>query len=156
MVHRHFGGVPSMLAGNKPDRGNGTGWMIAPGLLITNHHVINGRGPFEPAATEQDFQLQGAATVAIFDFFASGSEPVSSTSVGCVAADKSLDFALLRLPDDAPGRPPLPLRTSAILKSMEQALRERVNVLQHPEGEPMRLGFRTISSSPAPTSGSAT
>ena len=117
MVHRHFEGVPAMLATGGPRQRDG--WMIAPRLLITNHHVINGRGPFEPPASEQDFQLQGTATEVIFDFFAAESAQVIAKSVGCVASDKTLDFALLRLPDDAPNRPPLPLRTSAILKPMD-------------------------------------
>ena len=43
LVHRHFNGVPSMLADSRADLGKGTGWMLAPRLLITNHHVINAR-----------------------------------------------------------------------------------------------------------------
>jgi endonuclease G, mitochondrial len=39
-------------------------------------------------------------------------------------------------------RPPLRLRSNAITKPAERALQERVNVLQHPDGNPMRLGFR--------------
>jgi len=142
MVHRHFDGRPSMLAGDKPDRGDGTGWLIAPRLLITNHHVVNARGPFEPPATEADFARQGAATELVFDFFAPDSTTTSTSSVGCLAADKDLDFALLRLPDTAPDRPPLPLRSNAVLKPRDRALKERINVLQHPNGESMRLGFR--------------
>src|SRR5262249_10531744 len=34
------------------------------------------------------------------------------------------------------------LRTNPIAKPKDRALRERVNVLQHPNGDPMRLGFR--------------
>ena len=142
LVHRHFDGQPSMLAGNAPDVGSGTGWLIAPRLVITNHHVVNGRGPLEPPASDQDFALQGKATTVQFDYFRADVPPVSSVSLACVATDRTLDFALLRLPDDAPDRPALPLRTVAILKPQDRALQERINVLQHPDGEPMRLGFR--------------
>lgn len=142
LVHRHVGGVPLML-GNKPQLGNGTGWLVAPRLLMTNHHVVDARlPPFEPPATAQDFALQGAATTVIFDFFTDGAAGTRTAATGCVASDAGLDYALLRLPDDAPDRPPLPLRTTPIIKPTEQALRDRINVLQHPDGKPMRLGFR--------------
>ena len=141
-VHRYFDGFPSMLPGDQPDRGNGTGWLLAPGLLITNHHVINAREPSEPAASEQDFDLQGAAVEAVFDDFGPGATPVSVFPTGCVAADSTLDFALLRLPPDVEPRQPLRLRSSPVLKPADRALRERINVLQHPGGKPMRLGFR--------------
>ena len=142
MVHRHFGGAPSFVAGNRPDVALGTGWLVAPRLLVTNHHVVNARAPIEPPASAADFALQGAATTLLFDFFGSGSAPVTVGSVGCLASDATLDYALLRLPDDAPARVPLRLRSHPILKPQDRALGERVNVLQHPNGDPMRLGFR--------------
>src|SRR4051794_22721028 len=40
-------------------RASGTGWMIAPGLLMTTHHVIEARDPrFEAPAGESDFRAQ--------------------------------------------------------------------------------------------------
>jgi len=143
LVHRHFNGTPSMLAGNRPDLGKGTGWMLAPRLLVTNHHVVNARIPrLEPPASPQDFELQGRSILVQFDFHKASSVIAATRSVACVANDRTLDFALLRLPDDAPDRPPLRLRPTPITKPQERALQERVNVLQHPNGDPMRLGFR--------------
>lgn len=142
LVHRYFDGIPSMLAGNEPDFGQGTGWMLAPRLLITNFHVVNARLPLEQPASADDFRLQGAATQVQFDFYKTGSAVQETRSAGCVASDSRLDYALLRLPADGPDRPPLRLRTSYITKPKDRALRERVNVLQHPNGYPMRLGFR--------------
>lgn len=141
-VHRHFEGQPSMLPGNQPELGRGTGWLVASRLLITNHHVVAARVPLEPAASEQDFALQGQHTEVIFDFFAADSALIRTAATGCVAADRELDFALLRLPEGAPDRPPLRLRTSAMLKPKDRALAERVNVLQYPGHGPMRLAFR--------------
>jgi hypothetical protein len=60
-----------------------------------------------------------------------------------LASDKTLDFALLRLPAALGARRPMRLRRNRIAKTKAQALGIRVNVLQHPEGKPMRLGFRT-------------
>ncbi|WP_436497351.1 trypsin-like peptidase domain-containing protein [Actinokineospora sp. HUAS TT18] len=140
LVHRHFGGVPSTLAGNAPDVGNGTGWLIGPDLLITNFHVINARLPTEGDAGEADFDLQGKATRALFDFYNTDAKIETVAATECLASDKALDYAILRVPSGP--RRPLRLRTSPILKPMERALQERVNVLQHPGGLPMRLGFR--------------
>lgn len=142
LVHRHFDGRPSTIAGGDPDLGKGTGWLIAPGLLVTNHHVVNGRTPREPPASEEDFALQGANTHVQFDFLDEQSPLLLAQAEACVASDEDLDFALLRLAATAPARMPLRLRMQPILKPKERELRERVNVLQHPDGRPMRLGFR--------------
>ncbi|MGH3859077.1 trypsin-like peptidase domain-containing protein [Actinokineospora sp.] len=142
VVHRHFDGVPATLAGNAPDIGHGSGWMIAPTLLITNNHVVNARVGSEPDASAADFDLQGKAIRALFDFYTPDATVHTAVSAGCVAHDKALDYAILRLAPDTSPRPPLRLRTSPILKPKDRALRERVNVLQHPGGNPMRLGFR--------------
>jgi endonuclease G len=142
LVHRHFDRAPSMVAANEPDFGKGTGWMLAPRLLITNFHVINARRPLEPRASSKDFELQGKATHVLFDYHTASSVIEATKSVACVASDSNLDYALLRLPEDAPERPPLRLRTAPITKPKDRALQDRVNVLQHPNGDPMRLGFR--------------
>jgi endonuclease G, mitochondrial len=142
LIHRHFDGNPSMLAGNQPDLGLGTGWLLAPRLLITNFHVVDARLPKEAPASAGDFLLQAAATQALFDFYHDGSQVQATQVVSCVASDPELDYALLRLPEDAPRRPPLRLRASHIAKPKDRALQERVNVLQHRGGDPMRLGFR--------------
>lgn len=142
LVHRHFEGAASFLAGNEPDLGKGAGWLIAPQLVITNHHVVNARMSTEPDASQRDFHLQGANTHVRFDYLAEDSPLVRSQSVSCVASNKALDYALLRLPDDAPTKHALRLRTQFVTKPSERQLRERVNVLQHPDGAPMRLGFR--------------
>jgi endonuclease G len=142
LVPRHFDGVASTLAGNAPDLGNGTGWLIGPDLLVTNHHVVNARVSTEPAANAADFALQAKTTKVLFDFYRPEAEVHTAGVVECVASDRELDYAVLRLAPGGPARTPLRLRTGPILKPMERALRERVNVLQHPGGLPMRLGFR--------------
>ncbi|PSL52074.1 trypsin-like peptidase [Saccharothrix carnea] len=143
VVHRHFDGVPSTVAGGAPEVGDGTAWMIGPRLLITNHHVVNARiGLDAKVASDLDFALQGRTAKVEFDFYRLDSAPHRTRSVECVAADRELDYAILRLADDPPPRPPLRLRPSPLLKPRGRELDERVNVLQHPGGNPMRLGFR--------------
>ncbi|MGW5050046.1 trypsin-like peptidase domain-containing protein [Actinokineospora sp. NPDC004072] len=139
VVRRHFDGVAAERGGY-PDIGVGTGWVIAPGLLITNYHVIAARQVSEPPAAAADFALQGATVEVQFDFYRTDSEVRVARSTGCVAFDEGLDYAVLRLAS-AP-RPPLRLRATHLHKSSSMALHERVNVLQHPDGGPMRLGFR--------------
>lgn len=142
LVHRHFGGTPSTLAGDQPDLVNGTGWVLAPRLLITSFHVVNARLSLEFPAGDVDFELQGAATQVLFDYYETDSPVQATRSAGCVASDQDLDYALLRLPPDAPDRQPLRLRRCSVMKPTDHVLRERVNVLQHPNGDSMRLAFR--------------
>jgi endonuclease G len=104
--------------------------------------VVNARLPHEPAATLADFALQGASAEADFDFH-DDSNAIATVSVSAIeAADPVLDYAVLCLESGAADRPPLRLRTNPLLRPETSALRERVNVLQHPNGDPMRLGFR--------------
>jgi endonuclease G len=51
LVHRHFDGRPSFRSGDEPEVALGTGWLIAPSLIMTNHHVVSARAPMEPAVT---------------------------------------------------------------------------------------------------------
>ncbi len=147
LVQRHEDGEAVFLSGDEPWLINGTGWFIGPNLLVTNHHVINARRSFpveEPDATELDFRMQAESLTVLYDYLRRD-QPSAQTVAGpgaLVAADKALDFAILRLTNPPEARAPLPLRKRIIKKKVEQALGTRVNVLQHPNGDPMRLGFR--------------
>lgn len=147
LVHRHQDGQPEFTIGDTPWLVNGTGWMIGPRLLITNHHVINARDRVfvqESDASEADFRVQAETMRVLYDYH-EVDKPSRTQVTGpgaLIASDKKLDFAILRLPADAEERPPLRLRSHPILKSLTQALGTRVNVIQHPNGDPMRVGFR--------------
>ncbi len=147
LVHRHEDGAAVFDDGDLPRLTNGTGWFVGPDLVITNHHVINARRSPptpEPDASPEDFQLQAEHTEVIFDYLEEAQPSVSArTAAGALlASDKDLDFAILRVPHVDSSRAPLRLRRHTIRKRPEQALGTRVNVLQHPNGNPMRLGFR--------------
>jgi len=141
-VHRHINGQPSYRAGDKKDIGLGTGWIIGHGLLITNHHVIAARARSEPSPSNGDFQLQAEATTVKFDYYSEDSEGTLTETASLLASDNALDYAILGLKEDAPERLPLKLRKSDMIKETGTPLKERVNVIQHPNGDPMRLGFR--------------
>lgn len=146
LVHRHIDGEPEFVAGGEPRLSNATGWIIGPNLLVTNHHVINARLTAfgEPNASAEEFRLQAEHTKVLYDYLELDVDaPTVDTGPGALlASNEALDFAVLRLGDRAPQRKPLRLRERHIRKTMNQALGERVNVLQHPNGDPMRLGFR--------------
>ena len=139
--------VPRYSAGTlvHPVGGVGTGWLIAPGLLLTNHHVIEARERDELQASAADFKRQGEETVLWFDYHREGQvedqavTPVSVAEV--VTSSRELDYALLRLPDNASladrqqiavvrGRPELPRGT-------------RLNIVQCPGGGPLRYAIRS-------------
>jgi len=140
LVPRHFAGHPAFRGENVPDCSAGTGWLIAPDLLITNHHVIVARDPDEPAIDPGDFTLQAGATTVQFDYLDPDTAVSTRQVAQLVVADPALDFALLRVP--GADRPPLRLRQRPMQRDRAAPLRERVNVLQHPNGEAMRIGLR--------------
>lgn len=149
LVHRYEDGEPAVQAGDQPILFNGTGWLVAPGLVMTNFHVINARHRYpveEPNANEIDLRLQAEHTEVLFDYLDKDASPpaVRTEPAALVAFDPTLDFAILRLPAIAPNvdRKSLRQRNFPIRKRPDQALGTRVNVLQHPNGDPMRLGFR--------------
>jgi endonuclease G, mitochondrial len=145
LVPRFFGGTQQVQAG-LPVLGKGTGWLVGPGLLLTNYHVIEARKlqAGETPAVPTDFEKQGLKATAEFDYHHKDALREVWTVQSVVASDRDLDFALLRLlpPNGAMARAPLLLRDAAFIRPRNPRLRERVNVLQHPEGDPLRLGFR--------------
>jgi hypothetical protein len=120
--------------------GFGTGWLVAPGLLLTNYHVIAARDKKknESAATAADLKKQGEHTVAWFDYHEEGRHKgpvVKATKV--VADDALLDFALLRLEDE------LTDRSCMNLADSEPPPRgARLNIVQCPGGGPLRFAIR--------------
>lgn len=117
----------------------GTGWLVSPGLLITNHHVVNARKSEEADASDADFDLQACGTTVEFDYDRQDSVPVRVKIESSVAKDKGLDYALLRLQSD-PQRPSLQLRGQPVVTDATSYL--PVNIIQHPRGSPKRVAFR--------------
>ncbi|MGW1375962.1 trypsin-like peptidase domain-containing protein [Streptomyces sp. NPDC002446] len=121
---------------------SGTGWMIAPDLLITNHHVVNARagtGTGRPVADSEDLHLQARHTTARFDFDTDEVETEEATVSELVAADAGLDYAVLRL-TDGPGRPVLKLAERPLVVARGDYV--AVNIIQHPGGRPKRVALR--------------
>ncbi|MBT2443122.1 trypsin-like peptidase domain-containing protein [Streptomyces sp. ISL-36] len=121
----------------------GTGWLIAPGLLITNHHVVNARtrSPgVRPRVAEDDLQLQVRNSRSRFDYGADEAETEEVTAGALVAWDEALDYAILRLSAEAPPRPVLLVATTPLLANGAEPV--AVNIIQHPGGQPKRVALR--------------
>ncbi len=149
-VPRHDGGRARLL-GHDPDLYLGSGWLIAPGLLVTNQHVVKARPDHEQPA-EEDLELQVSHAKARFDYEARNAGGALVGVSRMEAGDIGLDYVLLRLrgpvprPPSAPGevreRRPLPVWREPLLLDPGSAKRIPVNIIQHPDGDPKKLACR--------------
>lgn len=128
---------------------SGTGWLITPDLLVTNHHVVNARKRTEgqqQMADPSDLRLQAQGSRSRFDYLSEDDTDTEEAQASeLVAWDEELDYAVLRLtgappPNGAPPRPFLRVATAplAVAKDTPVAL----NIIQHPGGEPKRIALR--------------
>ncbi|MEV5973416.1 trypsin-like peptidase domain-containing protein [Streptomyces sp. NPDC051921] len=121
----------------------GTGWLIAPGLLVTNHHVVNARngiGGGRKQVAEEDLQLQVRNSRSRFDYGADQAETEEATASGLVAWDEELDYAILRLTTAQPQR--MVLRVATAPCESRGNAPQAVNIIQHPKGMPKRVALR--------------
>ncbi|XIE80986.1 serine protease [Streptomyces sp. SBR177] len=121
----------------------GTGWLIAPGLLVTNHHVVNARngiGGGRARAAEEDLQLQVRNSRSRFDYGADQAETEEATATALVAWDPELDYAVLRLTEAQPERQVLRVATEPFANRAGDT--QAVNIIQHPKGLPKQVALR--------------
>jgi len=139
LVPRFEGEKQRFLTNGKPWIMNGTIWMIAKNLAITNHHVINARNSNEPAASALDLEKQASNAILQFDYNAAGATPTSIPAVKLVAHDPGLDFAVLAL--SAEGPEPLPIAPARL--ALDATSWQPLNIIQHPLGGPKKIGIRS-------------
>ncbi len=138
LAPRFDNGVTARGDGGGPWLMQGTGWMVGPDLLLTNHHVIDARRSGESHASAADFELQGRETVVEFDF-ESGKTSAGAVVKAVVASSVGLDYALLRL-DGGKGRTPLKLTRERVV--VRAATHLSVNIIQHPRGMLKQVALR--------------
>jgi endonuclease G len=145
VVTRYENGAPYVSPNTgQPVRTAGTGWLIGPQHLITNHHVINGRSESEPLAEEGDLRLQVQSMVVQFDYDFNNAAGTPAAVESLEAWDNwnatpALDYAIVKLAAPSP-RTPITLAPSALAEFKEQI--RPVNIIQHPNGNPKSLGVR--------------
>jgi len=123
--------------------GYGTGWLIARGVVITNHHVIDNRDiqMGESHASPEDFKAQAEATEAWLDYYQEiGGNPLKCAGAHLLASSLALDYAVIELVEAAKvaDRAPLPTvgQQSALVRG------SRMNIVQHARGGPLQYAIR--------------
>jgi len=121
----------------------GTGWLIAPNLVLTNHHVVRARGAKEPTMTPQELEQQVRASVLWFGYDIGSYIEYRCTDL--VYANEVLDYALLRVAETSING--VPLSDWGVLKVVQNqpnlAQGARLNVIQHPGGRVKEIALRS-------------
>jgi endonuclease G, mitochondrial len=139
-VPQFSGGAPRKVVNVDAPPHLGTGWLVAPELVVTNHHVVVARARAEMAGvSDQDLRLQGAGATAEFGFDGDGVQTSETAFRELVAWDASLDYAILRLAAPS-SRTPLQLAPDPLV--LTEGDRFPVNIIQHPMGESKRVALR--------------
>lgn len=109
--------------------GNGTGFLVQGGLLITNNHVLPSADVARTAAAEFNYQKTVAGLDAVVDSF-----PLDPDSG--FATSQADDWSAVRVKGDPTVKwGALTLQTAAIAKE------ETVNIIQHPGGGPKQIAL---------------
>ena len=139
-VPRFDNGVARTVSGGAPWLMNGTAWLVAPDLVLTNHHVINARHDSEPNAGAADLTSQALGATVMFDFDSDASATIAVGVKTLESFDPTLDYAVLRLAAPPPNRAPLRINAHKIQFLPSTYL--PVNIIQHPRGLSKRVAFR--------------
>jgi V8-like Glu-specific endopeptidase len=108
---------------------SGSGFMVTPRLVMTNHHVVSDLSQLTGVVLrfnyQQDFQGRDMEI-----------QNYAAKSDGLFHANKVLDYAVFEAQED-PGKywGYLPLKPSNITKG------ERINIIQHPGGQPKQISI---------------
>ena len=111
-------------------RWSGTGFMIAPNLVMTNHHVVSEAKQLPGVLLRFNYQEN-------FKGEAQPTREYPAVPAGMFHANKELDYAILEVQDE-PGREWgwLPLQSRDVKQG------ERINIIQHPNGQPKQISMQ--------------
>jgi V8-like Glu-specific endopeptidase len=145
-VTRYENGAVARLNSGRPRVSFGTGWLVGPRHIMTNHHVINFRSGSEGLAGEADLELQASNAVVQFDFDIFGEEGQKMGVKRLSAWNRRgkspwLDYAILELEEPVANRVPLTLAPHAVSSLGSEEI-VPLNIIQHPGGNPKMLGIR--------------
>ncbi len=117
--------------------GFGTGFLVAPGVIMTNWHVLSSDALAQASAIE-------------FDYYERADGQVAPTQVHALepqrlfVADRDLDFALVGVATVSESGTDLSARTPIRLRAQtgKALIGEPVNIVQHPGGRPQEIAYR--------------
>lgn len=135
--------VPRIFGGKFKDNEVtfGTAWIIAPGILITNHHVIEARDiKYESPANPEDFRLQAENLTVWFDFFSESGSYLTCQNAELLASNKQLDYAIVKLKESEKILDRQPLCLVEKRPDLERGY--RLNIVQHPRGGSLTYAIR--------------
>lgn len=139
-VFAYEGGQARLLPSGNPDGVFGTGWLIGPGHIITNWHVVTARQTGEAAPAAADIAQQVAGMRIEFDYTDAAGVTHVVKSAGIACGNPALDYAIIALEQPEQARPVLPLLSA--MPALSGADPVAANIIQHPAGEPRQYGIR--------------
>jgi hypothetical protein len=127
--------LPSINGRFEAQKETGTGWLIAPGLLLTCWHVIEARSVYDPPLELIDLKKQVANMLVTFDYTAVGRGiEYNVERLACPTLEsQTLDYALLYLQD----RDDYPLSRFHYLHldtDVPRTAQTELYIIQHPLG----------------------
>lgn len=138
-VARFVNGAAEHLPTGAPAVHLGTAWIVGPGLVMTNHHVVNARRSDEAPATAADLRLQALGATVEFGVDSDDATPVVASVTNLVASSPDLDYALLAVA----GQPAVAVpRINPALITLTPTTRLAVNIVQHPGGRAKQVALR--------------
>jgi V8-like Glu-specific endopeptidase len=112
------------------ERWSGTGFLVAPGLGMTNHHVISVAEQLSGTTTKFNYQ----------ETFDGRDEPTrvyKAKAGGQFHANEELDYAVFEV-EEEPGKE----WGYLALKPRDVKRGERINIVQHPYGQPKQISIQ--------------
>ncbi len=118
--------------------GFGTGFMVSPNLLMTNHHVLGDKNLARTSLVEFEYQLNPDGTLRQSHSFAMDPDTFHF-------ADRNLDYAVVavRAFSSNNNRSLAEFGHNRLIETEGKAIvGQWVNIIQHPNGEPKQLALR--------------
>ncbi len=135
-VAKTVGRVWVNVSGGKP-LGYGTGFMVSPRLLLTNHHVLADRAIARASLIEFNYQRDYNGVLV-------QSATFNLDPDAFFIADRALDYALVAINQrNAQGQETRGFGWTRLIEQEGKAIAPQwVNIIQHPSGEPKQLVLR--------------
>lgn len=113
--------------------GYGTGFLIGPRALLTNHHVLPDRATARASRVEFGYQRDADGALS-----AGTPAALAPDSLFLTSSEDALDFTIVALAEEPPGLGYHPL----IAADVPIQAGESVTIVQHPRGEPKQIALR--------------